>query len=115
MATANGAVSFEAGGKRHSLRYGMNALCALEDRLGTDVSQLGTIMASGMNMRTLRTVFACGLGDKVTDAQAGDLMDELGVTRAGELVAEAMQAAFPAAEGDASDPQAAAAGTGSTS
>jgi hypothetical protein len=115
MATVTGEVSFEAGGARHTLRYGINELCRLEDRLNIDVTALGQKMAAGLNMRTLRTIFACGLSGDLADAEAGDIIDEVGLQRAGELVGEAMQAAFPSAEGKAQKPARKPAGTGSTS
>lgn len=115
MATANGEVSFEAGGIRHTLRYGINELCRLEDRLNIDVAALGKKMAAGLNMRTLRTIFACGLSADLADDAAGAIIDAVGLQRAGELVGEAMQAAFPSAEGKAPKPAKKPAGTGSTS
>lgn len=115
MATITGEVSFEANGTRHTLRYGINELCRLEDRLSIDVAELGKKMAAGLNMRTLRTIFACGVSGDLADDTAGELIDEVGLQRAGELVAEAMQAAFPSAEGKAQRPVKEPAGTGSTS
>lgn len=100
MATANGAVEFEAIGAKRSLRFGINALCRIEDRLGYSVLQLGQKMQGGLDMRTLRTVFACGLDTSLTDDDAGEIMDAIGVQRAGELVGEAFQAAFPSGGGD---------------
>lgn len=115
MATPKGEVSFEANGTRRTLRYGINELCLLEDRLGIDVTALAAKMAAGLNMRTLRTIFACGLDTEVSDAEAGKIIDGVGLQRAGELVGEAMQAAFPQDGGDEANPPKAAAGTGSTS
>ncbi len=115
MATANGEVSFEVEGTRHTLRYGINELCRLEDRLDIDVTAIATKMAAGLNMRTLRTIFACGLGGDVGDEAAGAIINGVGLQRAGELVGEAMQAAFPSAEGKAPKPARKPAGTGSTS
>lgn len=115
MASVTGEVSFEADGARHSLRYGINELCRLEDRLDIDVTALAARMAAGLNMRTLRTIFACGLANDIADDEAGKLINSIGLQRAGELVGEAMQAAFPKESGKAGNPRKAAAGTGSTS
>ena len=115
MATVNGSLTFEAAGARHTLRYGINALCEMEARLGTTVGKIGELMAAGLSMQQLRTVFACGLETPATDQEAGVLIDEIGLARAGDLVGEAMQAAFPEADGAKSSPRKAAAGTGSTS
>lgn len=115
MATVTGEVSFEAGGARHILRYGINELCQLEDRLNIDVARLAQKMAEGLNMRTLRTIFACGLSGDLADDAVGKIIDGVGLQRAGELVAEAMQAAFPSAEGKAPKPARKPAGAGSTS
>lgn len=115
MATPNGEVSFEVAGARYVLRYGINELCQLEDRLQIDVTDLAEKMARGLNMRTLRTMFACGLSDGKTDAEAGALIDAIGLQRAGELVGQALQASFPQAEAKPANPRKAAAGTGSGS
>jgi hypothetical protein len=115
MATPNGEVSFEVDSTRHTLRYGINELCRLEDRLNIDVTELAKKMAAGLNMRTLRTIFACGLAADVGDEEAGAIINGVGLQRAGELVGEAMQAAFPSAEGKVQKPVKRPAGTGSTS
>ena len=115
MARPDGTVRFEAAGERHTLRFGINVLCEIEDRLGVTMAQLSETMKDGLAIKSLRTIVAAGVDGGIADATAGDLIDAIGVARAGELVGEAMQAAFPAHSEDAARPQKAAAGTGSNS
>lgn len=61
--------------RQRELRYGVNALCILEDKLGKN---LGEILSQGMGISMLRLVFWAGLvwDDKeLTEEEAGGLMD----------------------------------------
>jgi hypothetical protein len=65
-------------------------------------------------LKSLRTVFYCGLLDHqegVTQRQAGDLIDAIGLDKAGPLLGEAFTAAFPKAEEDDGAGKPAAQGT----
>lgn len=104
-ASDNGAVSFEAGGATRVLRFSINALIELEAKLGYGIAEIGAKMGSAPSIAFLRTVFWGGLihaDPELTEAAAGELMDELGLTRSGELIGQAFTAAFPEAKGAAS-------------
>lgn len=117
MATLNGEVGFEAGGKSHTLKYSVNTLIRLEDRLDMGVDELIATMQAKPRLSFLRTVFWAGLlhaEPKITEEAAGELMSEVTAGKAGGLIAEAFAAAFPQAEDGeaAADPRTEEAGTG---
>ena len=92
-----GEVAFTAAGGSFTLVYDFNALCTIESELGIDPDQLGTI--SGPSM--VRSVFRVGLDARhpgMTDLEAGHLIHEIGMEKAGELIADAFKAAFPDAK-----------------
>lgn len=117
-----GEVSFAAGGETYTLRYSANALAELEDALDKSVGEIVELMQSqkGLRIKTVRTIFRAGLLDRhpdITDQQAGDIISDVGLGEAANLLGRAFTAAFPPVEGGASEsPQkGAAAGTGAGS
>ena len=61
-------------GKDYELKYTINTLCQMCDA-GIDVMDLGNLK---INIKTVRELFMFGLkheNKKITEAQAGDLMD----------------------------------------
>lgn len=95
-----GEVSFDAQGKTWTLRYSTNALCELEEATGHGAIELANSMADETKIRIsdLRYMLWAGLTDKhdgITVKEAGRLMDALGMDKAGPLIGEAFQAAFP--------------------
>ena len=79
-------------GRDYELRYGINTLCNMCDR-GIDVMHINDLV---INVKTIREMFMYGLkhdNKKITQAQAGDLMDAyLEENDFNELVAEVMAA-----------------------
>ncbi|WP_139307532.1 hypothetical protein [Rhodovulum sp. ES.010] len=55
--------------------------------------------------RTIRGLFRLLLEGEFTEDEAGDLMDELGQKRAGELLGAAVRAAFPEATEKTENPK----------
>jgi len=112
-----GEVGFTAGDMAYTLAFTINALCALEDRLGIGVAEVGAQMGENMRISTLRTVFWAGLQahHDATEEQAGDIITQVGAGEAGQLIAKAFAAAFPEAAKGTGRPQKAAAGTGKSS
>lgn len=100
-----GEVSFDLDGEAYTLRFSTNAMCELEDATGVPVLQLANSLQdeTSVSIKTLRAMFAAGLSDSrsVTAPQAGDIIDALGIPRAGELIGQAFMAAFPEADSDA--------------
>ena len=102
-------ITFEAGGKVQTLRFDINALCALEDETGLGLDQVGLLLqpADGTppRLKNLRLMFWAGLGGDMPKAAAGAIMSHLGVQAAADLIVRAFVDAFPEAaaapEGDA--------------
>lgn len=104
-----GTVTFEADGTTYSLSYSVNALCELEEAAGEGVTQIAARMSDpqGLRLAMVRNLFWAGLRDhhpEVTVAETGRLMDAVGMSAAGELVARAFVLAFPQAEKAAARP-----------
>lgn len=97
MSVRRGTILFEAGDKAHALRLGTNQLAEAEDAFGKPINAIVQEM-QGDNVRVsdLRRFFAIAGG--MTESEAGDVMDEIGIAKAGELLGQAMTAAFPADE-----------------
>lgn len=94
-----GEVSFDCGDKPYIMRFSANALCELEDALGMGVNAVATQMSdpSTMRLTMVRTVFWAGLRDHhpdVTLHQAGEIITDLSLTKAMELVSKAFELAF---------------------
>lgn len=95
-----GEIGFDAGGKRYTLCFSVNALCALEDRLEIGAVTVAQQMADASTMRigTARALFWAGLQDahpELTLDAAGAVMSEIGITAAVEVISKGMAAAFP--------------------
>lgn len=89
-----GETVFEADGAQWRLRFDLNALCHVEDRLGASLDALQARLAQP-GARDLRALLWAGLQrhhPEVTLEQAGRLCD---VAQAGEAVGRALAAAFP--------------------
>lgn len=114
-----GEVQFTAGEHSFTLAFPINSIIALEDRLGFGVTQLGNQMQDGARMGMIRTMFWAGLiaHHDVSEEDAGDLIDLVGITESADLVGRALALAMPSKGGAKSTgrPQKAAAGTGKPS
>ncbi|MFN3315164.1 MAG: GTA-gp10 family protein [Hyphomonas sp.] len=100
MSERRGTIRFEADGTGHALRLGTNQLAEAEDAFGLPINAIiQRMQGKDVKVFDLRRFFAIAAG--VPETEAGDLMDAVGIDRAGELLGEAMAAAFPAPEKDA--------------
>ena len=109
MANAvKGEVGFKAGGAERTLCLNVNALCEIEDRLGRPAMEVFAEMQTSVRIKALRAIFACGVG--VSEAEAGDMIDEIGLAAAAELLGEGVKRAFPQGEGVEENPRKAAPG-----
>lgn len=100
MSVRRGTVNFEADGKSYALRLGTNQLADAEEAFGKPIGAIiQDMQGDAVKVGDLRQFFAIAAG--LTTKEAGDLMDEIGLERAGELLGEAMNAAFPAADAGA--------------
>jgi hypothetical protein len=113
MATPDGKVTFEAGGRNRTLQFTTNRLCLLEDKIDKPTLDIALELSVSPRMTTIRAMLWAGLGEgDMTLASAGEIIDELGKSEAIAFVRDAFAAAFPekseAKEGDANPPVAAA-------
>ena len=102
MSDPRGSVPFDVKGGPHPGAYTLlldfNALCDLEQEFPGLMD--GTAEITGL--RSIRKVFRAGLGNQVDQGSddaderfAGALIHELGMSRASDLIGDAMKAAFP--------------------
>lgn len=97
MSERRGTIRFEAGGTTHALRLGTNQLALAEETFGLPINAIVQRMqGKDVKVTDLRRFFAIAAG--ASETEAGDLMDALGIDRAGELLGAAMTAAFPPPE-----------------
>lgn len=111
-----GEVSFEASDKTWTMKLGTNAMCEIEEATGKGMAEIGELLSNDKTatIGLMRVVFWGALHafhQDLTTAQAGELIDEIGATRAGQLIGEAFTAARPVEKAGAGSrpPRAAAA------
>ena len=108
-----GEVEFTVGAKAYKAVLTTNAICELETVLGRSVTELEN------RITTTRAVLWASLIEhqpKVTLADVGKMVDELGLIKATEIVRDIYTLAFPAAQGPlAEQPASQQAGTGKDS
>lgn len=114
-----GEVSFEAYGDTYTLAFPINSLIKLEERLGCGIVQIGDQLNGGASMGTIRALFWAGLiaHHNLSEDEAGDLIDEVGLAEAAELAGKSLTLSMPGAGGAKSSPRQrkAAGGTGKAS
>ena len=116
MANAErGEVSFEASGKTWTMKIDTNAMCEIEGLTSKGIAEIGQILGNEKTatITLMRAVFCGALqahheGTSLRDA--GRLIDEVGADKAGKLIGQAFELAFPAAKAGEARPQKATAG-----
>lgn len=98
--TIKGEVGFRAGATTFTLLYDFNALCQIEDALDVDIDQIGEHLKRINNVRTVFRIGLAAAHGQMTDLEAGNLIHQVGVKTAFELVQRALKAAFPDPSGD---------------
>lgn len=109
MSDPRSVVTFEARGKTHKFILGTYALVMLERRTKMKASQFFNRKDDEQwGVEDTLNVFFCGLQryhGEMTETDASDIIDELGVDRVTALIFEALGVARPeAAEGDENPP-----------
>lgn len=96
-----GRVTFEVAGREYALRFTTNRLCQLEEDSGVAFVEFlrkfekkETFM-----LKDLRCLIRAGLEGEFTLEQAGDLIEQLGITEARRLAFVAIAAAFDQSAG----------------
>lgn len=93
-----GAIAFTAGGEERVIRFSTNAMCRYQDMSGETLMQaVGALQKTPDDMVRQRRLFSAGVVG-LSEEEAGDIMDELGLMEAADLIGRAFDAAFPAPE-----------------
>ncbi len=77
----------------YTLRFNTRALVNLEGALGKSIQSAFADPGVGVIVKAVE------VGAGISEAQAYELIDGVGVAKAGEAVAEAVKAAFPESDG----------------
>lgn len=92
-----GEVGFTAGDAAWTMVFSANALCVLEETFGIGVNDISGLMKEAPGMVLFRKLFFAGLADyhpEVTLLGAGRLISQYGINESGELIGQALTAAF---------------------
>jgi hypothetical protein len=93
-----GEVDLKAGEKTYRFRLSMNTLCEMEDHFGKTFNEIMADLGEKPSMKGLRTVVMFGLRDNEpapNEKEAGQVIDEVGVTAINEALKKAIKTAFP--------------------
>lgn len=104
-----GAVSLDVDGDVHILRFSVNALCALEERLGQPIVKLADELSDPerMTMPRLRSFAWAALIDQhpeITETEVGRIMSDAGLSAFMTKLQEAFALQFPPADERAGAP-----------
>lgn len=106
-----GEVQFSAGGKNYTLRFSIDAICALEGETGRGIVALISELQDPdkMSLRLARQVLWAGLQEhhpELTVKEAGELIPKAGgMLKVMETFGAAFSAAFPQEKDDSPRPQ----------
>jgi len=94
-------VTIDVGGTSETFRMTTRAMMAIEDHFDKGLVEALHGLEEGFKIRDLvRLLSECANDGKGVDMdRASEIVDELGVTRAGEVLGEVSEAAFPEAKG----------------
>lgn len=100
-----GEVTFQSGDKIYVFKLGTNAQVLLESRTGMSMAKyLKADRIEELGSRDIRLIFWAGLTRNhpdLTEENVGDLIDDLGVERVGDIFLEAFESAKPKTENGA--------------
>lgn len=103
-----GHVKFDVEGEAFTARLNVNVICDLEEHLDRTIDSIWSEVASGKaKLSLVRAVFWHAIahnewhGKAIGAQAAGEIIQIIGAKRCGELIGEAMVAAFPDARKDA--------------
>jgi hypothetical protein len=102
-----GEVTFEAAGKTFTFKLGTFAQAAIEAKTKQSIFKFFNRGADDFGVADMLTVFHAGLlrAHHLTEDEVGDIIDELGMARVGEIIGEALKLAFgEVAENGAGNP-----------
>ncbi len=89
-----GRVTFKTSSGEKAVRFTVNALCDLEEASGLSVDELVQNLQTRPSLGLLRQLFAAGLSGAeerpVPLSEAGEILQEIGLERTGEIVGAAV-------------------------
>jgi hypothetical protein len=109
--TVKGEVEFECNGETYTFKIGTNAQVLLESRINMSLAKWIKEKSEDLSATDIRLIMWAGLHrhHKLTEDAVGDLIDEIGGTRAAEIFMQAFAlAAGPKTNGADPNPPAAA-------
>lgn len=100
-----GEVTFEVAGKLYIFKFGTNAQVIVEEQTKMTMLKYMKGMGDNFGAKDLRMIFFAGLSQhhQLSESECGDLIDQLGGERCGEIFMQAMGLAAPKGNG-AADP-----------
>jgi hypothetical protein len=103
-----GEVTFEASGKTYTFKLGTFAQAAIEAKTKQNIFKFFAQAQEAFGVADILTVFHAGLlrAHNLTEDEVADLIDELGMARVGEIMGEALNAAFAGIEAGTANPPA---------
>ncbi|MCA0920223.1 hypothetical protein [Pseudooceanicola nanhaiensis] len=93
-----GAIAFTACGAQHQIHLTTNAMVRYQDLAGeTLIEGVQALQDRPGDIKRVRRIFFVGVDrdETMTEAEVGDLIDDLGLKETGDLIGKAVQAAFP--------------------
>ena len=98
-----GAITFKASGEERTIRFTTNAMCRYQEEKGETLMQaVDALQKKPDDFPRLRRLFSVGVPG-LSEEEAGDLMDDIGIMEATKLIGRAFDAAFPAPEPASAD------------
>lgn len=97
-----GEVAFQLEGKAYTLRYSIDALCALEQSTGMKISEIGLLSGGAAGITELRALLWAGLRERHAELDlkaAGELIRLDKVAELTKSIVDAFMAAFPELKG----------------
>jgi hypothetical protein len=94
----NDGVLIELEGRSVRLRFSINTFCDLEDNTGLSLNEIFDRLKDSPRLSFIRQCYFVALAEAdptMTIKKAGDLIGELSLQKAAELLGQAMAAAFP--------------------
>lgn len=103
-------VTVKVGDESRTLRMTARAMMAIEQRFEKGLIEVMQDMEAGFKVTDLVSILSecANDGAGVSIDEAVEMLDEIGVMKAGELLGEVAEAAFPDAKGDAKNAKRAA-------
>jgi len=94
--------SIKLGGRVRHLRYDFNALVALEEVLGSPMSEVGNLVSGSVRLKDLRAIIWAGLLHEDRDITEEDVGNWIDLNKLGDIadkVREAFELMMPSAGG----------------